>query len=418
MKNLKLFSMIVLVAILSACGNTTDPTVIKFTSADNTSVAVNGELNFDVTVKVTNGKGETTFVFEGLPEWVTKTEGTDKVTLKGTAPTEENYSVTIKATNNKETTTQNFKIKVGNIPNVGEGTEENPYSVADAIAKQGGLKWVRGFIVGYVKTSVPQGSDYEWLFTADGCDNNTMITLAASANETDQTKCLPVQLPTGAIRTGLNLITNSGLLKKEVLLYGSLEKYFDVPGLKNTSYAKLIESGTEFGTKPVETGDAILNETLTTQASFNKFTEVSVLGTEKWHFDSSKSSYGAQMSGYTSGASHENEDWFISPAMDLTGKSNVVITFEHARGPEGSMSVPVSNYTLWITTNYTSGSPSTATWTQLTIPTHGTAAWGFVSSGNITIPSDKLSSTTRFAFKYVCNNTESATWEVKNVVVK
>ena len=418
MKSLKLFSMIALVAMVTACGPA-DKTVIKFTSAENTSVAVNSELNFDVTVKVTDGVGETTFDFVGLPGWVTTTKGTNRVTLKGTAPAEEGeFSVTIKATNNKVFKEQNFTIKVGGAVVVGAGTEENPYSVVDAISNQGNKKWVRGFIVGYVKTSVPSGSDYEWLFTADGCDNNTMIILAASASETDKTKCLPVQLPAGAVRSGLNLVDNAGLLKKEVLLYGSLEAYFSVPGMKETSFAKLIEAGTEFGTRPIDTSDAIFSETLTTQASFDKFTAVNVLGDEEWHFVPTSANYGAQMSGYANSASHANEDWFISPAINMAGKSNVVLTFEHARGPAGSMGVPTNNYTLWIATDYTSGAPSTATWTQLTIPTHGITAWSFVSSGNIAIPSDKLSATTRFAFKYVCNNTESATWEIKNVKVK
>lgn len=163
---------------------------------------------------------------------------------------------------------------------------------------------------------------------------------------------------------------------------------------------------------PAPSGNEVLDETLLTQSSFDKFTAVSVIGAEVWTFDPA---YGAKMSGYTT-ATAANEDWFISPAMNLDGATSATLTFDHARGPAGSMSVSTSNYTLWISTDYTSGLPSTATWTQLTIPTYGTTAWTYVSSGQIALT--QLAANTRFAFKYVCNDTESATWEIKNVVVR
>ena len=74
------------------------------------------------------------------------------------------------------------------------------------------------------------------------------VLIAVSADETDITKCMPVQLPTGAVRTALNLVDNAGNYKKEVTLYGNIEKYFSVTGLKTVTYA--ILDGTEIGTKP------------------------------------------------------------------------------------------------------------------------------------------------------------------------
>ena len=420
MKKVKfLLATMVLAALafgFNACSNTDDPdpTTIAFTSVESVSVPVSGSANFDVTVKVAGGSGATTFNFAGLPSWVTKEEGTDKVTLKITAPAAEgDFPVTITATNNNVSATQNFTIKVGGSVIGGEGTETNPYGVPSAMANQDGTsKWVQGYIVGYIKTT---GEQNEWIFSATGCDNKTNLILAASATETDKSKCLNVQLPSGAVRNGLNLVDNPTVLGKEVLMYGTLELYFPpAAGLKNVSYAKLIESGTEFGTKPIDTSNAIFNETLLTQTSFDKFFAVNVAGDLGWKFDPT---YGAVMSGYDT-QTHANEDWFISPVINLDGKSNVVIIFNHARGPAGSMSVPTSNYTLWVSTDYTSGLPSTATWTQLTIPTHGTTAWGYVSSGEIAIPADKLTATTRIAFKYWCNDSESATWEINNVVIK
>ncbi|MDR1652439.1 MAG: DUF6359 domain-containing protein [Prevotellaceae bacterium] len=294
----------------------------------------------------------------------------------------------------------------------GDGSEANPYNVLAAQANQNEQSaWVKGYIVGGII------DDNNTTTTIDGPEDvifgvnvrATAVLIADSKTETDYTKCVAVNLPTGAIRSAVNLKDNPTNLGKELQVAGILKAYFGIAGVRELTNHKL-----EGGTTPVDP-DAILNETLLTQASYDKFTGVNVEGAQVWTFSAQ---YGAVMSGYADNASHANEDWFISPAINLAGKSNVVLTFDHARGPAGSMSVATSNYTLWISTDYTSGEPSSATWTQLTIPTHGTTAWGYVSSGDIAIPADKLTATTRIAFKYVCDNTESATWEVKNVTVK
>lgn len=295
---------------------------------------------------------------------------------------------------------------------VGNGTEASPYNVPAAMANQNAMAWVEGYIVGNVDgagMSMNTESKFDAPYTI-----KTNILLAATANETDYNKCIPVQLPTGVIRDGLNLVDNATNDGKKVKLYGSLEVYFGAPGLKSVSYYEL-EGGTTGGIKPTDTAGAIFTETLLTQASFDKFTAVSVAGEQAWNHSTQ---YGAMVSGYANGRSFANEDWFISPALDLTGKTNITLTFEHARGPAGSIGIALTNYTIWVSNDYNSGLPSTATWTELTGVKHGTTAWGFVSSGALAIPAANLKANMRFAFKYLCSDTESATWEVKNVVVK
>ncbi len=159
----------------------------------------------------------------------------------------------------------------------------------------------------------------------------------------------------------------------------------------------------------------VLNESFLTQESFNTFTTVSVRGDQSWHFSSL---YGAMISGFANSKSNENEDWLISPAMDLSGMDNLKLSFDHARGPAGSISVGISEgwYKVFATANYT-GSVLTTTWVEVTGVNHGTSSWGFVSSGELAIPASAKSATTRIAFKYICDDTQSATWEVKNVSV-
>ena len=115
-----------------------------------------------------------------------------------------------------------------------DGTEANPYTVADAkIAATGTNVFVKAFIVGYVPDKVL---------------NEAIFGDAASADETNVTNCMPIQLPAGAIRTALNLKDNPGNLKQEVILCGNIENYFGATGLKSVAYAKI--GAKEFGTKP------------------------------------------------------------------------------------------------------------------------------------------------------------------------
>jgi len=128
----------------------------------------------------------------------------------------------------------------------GEGTEASPYDVTAAIAKGAANNtWIKGYIVGYV----PGQKIAEAVFGATGEVSVSNILIAASPNETDYNKCMPVQLPNSTdIRTKLNLKDNAGNLKKVVILYGNIEKYFSVVGFKSPTYAVL--DGTGIGTKP------------------------------------------------------------------------------------------------------------------------------------------------------------------------
>ena len=125
------------------------------------------------------------------------------------------------------------------------GTYSNPYTVASALAAGSGSGvYVKAYIVGYISGQVLADGAH---FTAEGCDVKTNLLIAGSASETDLSKCMPVQLPNGAVRTGLNLQDNPGYLGKEVLLLGNIEKYFGATGLKTVTYAEI--GGSTFGSK-------------------------------------------------------------------------------------------------------------------------------------------------------------------------
>jgi DNA/RNA endonuclease YhcR with UshA esterase domain len=300
----------------------------------------------------------------------------------------------------------------------GDGSKDSPYSVAQAQSNQGATGWVKGFIVGAVKTGDKAfiESNDDVVFGTAGI-RSTAVLIADSKDEKDYAKCVVVKLNDAAdvnpsdLRSKVNLVDNPGNLLKELKVTGKLANYFAIPGVRDIT-AFEIEAGS---TPP---SSAILDETLLTQASFNKFTSYSVSGSQEWTFSSQ---YGAVMTGFSDadGTSYANEDWFISPAIDLLGKTSAKLSFDHARGPAGSITIGIAEgyYTVWVSNNYSSGNPTSATWTELTGVSHGTSAWGYVSSGELNIPAANLAANAKIAFKYKSISGASATWEVKNVKV-
>ena len=315
----------------------------------------------------------------------------------------------------------------GNFPTdvVGAGTFENPYTANDVILlanSKAGNYWVKAYIVGQINGKSISGAEFDAPFSGSSNDDgsvndyNTNILIANSADEANSGNCVPVQLLPGDVRTGLNLVQNPNNDSQEVLLYGSLERYFSVASVKATQYAKVGYK--EFGTKPVETtGEELLYETLLTQASFDKFTTISVSGEQVWSYDASRKC--AKMSGYANAATIPNEDWFISPAMDLSSVNAATLTFNHAFGPASlipTTDAEKAQYTIWVSNDFDKDVKA-ATWTELKGMVYGTTGWGYVSSGNIAIPAENLKANCRIAWKYVCDDV-SATWEIKEIMVK
>ncbi|WNM19775.1 T9SS type A sorting domain-containing protein [Flavobacterium capsici] len=160
----------------------------------------------------------------------------------------------------------------------------------------------------------------------------------------------------------------------------------------------------------------ILDETLLTQASYNTFTPVSVTGDQNWTFSSS---YGAVCTGYVAGQNYANDNWLISSTMNLTQADNVTLSFRHTRGSASVLNVGVAEgwYKAYATADYT-GDVSTTQWVELTgFNQNVSFAWGYINSGFLVIPEAAQSATTRIAFRYQSSNTQSATWEIKNVKV-
>ncbi|MED1564135.1 endonuclease [Alkalihalobacillus alcalophilus ATCC 27647 = CGMCC 1.3604] len=121
---------------------------------------------------------------------------------------------------------------------------EDVISVSEAIENNSGRATVEGYIVGTVTSAT--NFRLEPPFTT-----NTNLALADSPDETDLTKMIPVQLPAGNVRNGLNLVSNPGNYQAKVQITGNLQNYFSIPGLHSASSYQILEAGQE----PPEEGD-------------------------------------------------------------------------------------------------------------------------------------------------------------------
>ncbi len=149
--------------------------------------------------------------------------------------------------------------------------------------------------------------------------------------------------------------------------------------------------------------------------SLGNFTTANVVGSQNWGW---RSVYGAVISGFQNSVANPNEDWLISPALDLSGNSAASLSFEHAINYAATSNDIIQNHTLWITDNYNESQITLSTWTQLDIGTMPVGNnWTFVNSGYINIPNNMLKSNVRIAFKYLSNSTVASTWEIRNLNV-
>lgn len=129
----------------------------------------------------------------------------------------------------------------------GAGTVDNPFTVADVKMMNNAFAsatkyWVTGYIIGVPSAGNAEGNLTTVALTAP-FTGATAIALSDAANEADLTKMIGVQLPTGEVRTALNLVDNVSNLNKKVKVYGTLQAYFNAaPGVQNTSAYAIIPS--------------------------------------------------------------------------------------------------------------------------------------------------------------------------------
>lgn len=205
-------------------------------------------------------------------------------------------------------------------------------------------------------------------------------------------------------------------------LEGNTSYYFKIFSYTNSGI--LINYKTD-GTVPTATATTEVNEYqsrlyTTFDESWEDWTAVSVVGDQVWDRDNTfgiEATPCAKMTGYDSGLGQAfaNEDWLISPEIDL-GASWIEeqLIFHSASAYEG---IPLE---VKISTDYSGGDPSSANWTDLsaqaTWPEEG-SFFVWTNSGEIDI-APYGQGNVHIAFVFYSTDLGSSTWEIDNVTVQ
>ncbi len=293
----------------------------------------------------------------------------------------------------------------------GDGSESKPYTVADLKAgATGSESWIKGYIVGWVSGQVlSDGATFNSEATVQ-----TNVLIADKADVTDVAQCIPVQLPSGDIRTGVNLKDNPGNLGKLLEIKGSIESYFGVTGLKSATECKIdgktpSTSGSGSGSGSDTTSGVIYSEDFTTGIGQFKIVDVTTNDavTSIW---TQTSSYGMKATGFANSTNYATESWIVSPEINLSGATNVSLAFDQALNYFTSVDVAKDEARLMVR-------ESGKEWSQITGYTYPSSlGWTFVNSGAIDL-SSYIGKTVQFAFSYKSTATKAGTWEVKNFIL-
>ncbi|GEO10415.1 T9SS-dependent choice-of-anchor J family protein [Segetibacter aerophilus] len=265
--------------------------------------------------------------------------------------------------------------------------------------------------------------------------NNVVSTLSSASLTFDET----IQKGTGTIvlkkAADMSIVQSTDVTSPSVTVSGNTVS-FPISLSPNTAYFIEITNGAfkdiagnNYAGITGTTGWKFTTGSLLFSASFSTctssltdgFTQYSVTGAETWvcttfgrdanNSPSGSAPNGVQINGFSGGTNVPNEDWLISPALNLTATTYPLLTFYSRTAFNGS---PLQ---LKVSTNYTgSGDPRLASWTDINgrFPTQASDTWTISSQINLSAFKE---SNVYFAFVYNSTNEEGARWTLDDISV-
>lgn len=292
----------------------------------------------------------------------------------------------------------------------GDGTKESPYTCAQVIAlnppsKETPLetgKWVKGYIVGVFNFD---NKDNQWEFSGTVTVNSNVI-MADSPDVTSANQIIAVKL-SGDVRDALNLVAHPDNYKKQVAVYGDVQKYCGKPGMQNVT--QYVLDGQQGGDTPVTPPAGAL---VLLKASDSD-------GLAGWTIDNVKLATGvtkvwswAEYNGkhYANATAYkgvgDTESWLISPVLDMTAVTSVTAQFNQALKFQTTAKELCGFYVR----------PVGGTWTKIEIPVWPPKddkwTWTLSSEMNLSAFAGKK---VQVAFKYAGSSAGSDQWEVSDL---
>lgn len=288
------------------------------------------------------------------------------------------------------------------------GAWNNPYTVNDVRDGMGGTgRWYVGYIVGWIDTSGDNAGFNATTakFTTPATVSSNIL-MAATPDETNWAKCIPVQLPDGTVRTALNLVNNENL-GKLVCVYGDRETYFSTDNaLKNLTHYNWGDQGFKVSTN-------YLLSAPFTDADYAGFTlegELPVTSQGKPAEIWTVGRYGLVATAYTGGTRYASDSWGVSPVVNLVGVTAPTLEFEWA----GNYFTTVANMKSFVEIAVREQGGE---WVALDVPTWPAGSnWDFVESGAITL-AQWVGKKIQIGIHYKSTTSMAGTLEIRNLYV-
>ncbi|MGY6649338.1 choice-of-anchor J domain-containing protein [Wenyingzhuangia sp. IMCC45574] len=189
------------------------------------------------------------------------------------------------------------------------------------------------------------------------------------------------------------------------LLAGILDS--KIPSPVEDNFYKITYNN--FTEEPILASGSVIKNFDFTNETFNGWTPFNINGDEVWK---DATGFGnIQMSGF-SGSAKDNEDWLVSPEIDLTDKTDLKFQIEENL----RYGTDLSNLKVLISEDYT-GDVATATWTELTVTNRTIHSTHSLTPSDIIDFSAYDEKIIHIAFKYISTTSDSMRWLIGNVTI-
>ncbi len=229
---------------------------------------------------------------------------------------------------------------------IGTGAWNNPMTAYQAslgsVNEDIATPWVTGYIVGWINIDISNVMKEETAYTSVPATVNTNILIATTPDEKNWENMVPVQLPSGKVRSALNLKDHPENLGVQVTLKGTTgSKYCGAYGVRSVTDFNFGPEGKDDGSdkpvEPVNPGEAAAS----LYCNFDQYDDIANYVKQGWtnkvvsgglsgwfikNFNNNNYASVNALKGTATGGPYE--EWLISPAIDIDKSPKKTLVFE------------------------------------------------------------------------------------------
>ena len=184
-----------------------------------------------------------------------------------------------------------------------------------------------------------------------------------------------------------------------------------IAAVYNSTWQLYIRSASELEFEGyVPGGDADLPYYQDFASSFGTYTTYDVMGPQSWEIDYQT----AKMTGFANSTNNANEDWLISKRFSTEGVSELSMTMKYIARYFNNVNEDIA---ILVSTDYTSGDPTLATWTPVSASLVEASNWNDFLTANIDL-SEFAGQRITVAVRYLSNDTKAGTIEVQSILIQ